>query len=150
MSQSGILRLKLAFGKSSARSAFSRNRAPKKPVCSSLFRRKVSTFSGVRSEKRSWARNSQGSISRMASSFAMNCSGFRSFSSQACCQGKGKRPVHPAAPEGVQDHLLEVSASAGLFHMLDQKMMPVRERAARRFFLQFQKPDELICSRVLP
>ncbi len=40
MSQSGILRLKLAFGSSSARSAFSRNRAPKKPVCSSLFLQK--------------------------------------------------------------------------------------------------------------
>ena len=53
------------------------------------------------------------------------------------CQGKGKRPVHPAAPEGVQDHLFEVTASAGLFHMLDQKVMTVRQRAARGILLEF-------------
>ena len=52
-------------------------------------------------------------------------------------QGKGKGPVHPSAPEGVQDHLLEIAAAPGLLHVLDQKMVTVRKACAGRLLLEF-------------
>ena len=96
LSHRGILFLNPILGRRSARPAFSRNRAPKSPVVSSLFLRYSSTLSAL-TRSRIWLGSKVwGKRRRMASSSAKVSRGYPYSSSQAADRARAKgRLIRP-------------------------------------------------------
>ena len=111
MTQSGIRRLKPAFGRSSARSAFSRNRAPKKPLCSSLFPEQGLDVPGSRPDRRvPAAAQSCGTWSRRPSSVGDDWSAAYPPALPMPAQAQAQRDVFTlSAPERMQHDLFQAA-----------------------------------------